>query len=172
MGRGVRHPCQRTAARAARAGATRAKDISRDTDGVPFIETVASREAYRNPWMVLREDDIRRPDGSPGSYAVVDKPTYALVMPYDGTRCVATEPFDLVIEGIAERVTEANELRTVAAAYAAGGWPAEAAGAALTAPFSAPSAGAAPWHLYRVRPSRVFALGTAEPFGATKFELG
>ncbi len=53
---------------------------------MPFIETVASREVYRNPWMVLREDDIRRPDGSPGIYAVVDKPTYALVMPYDGTR--------------------------------------------------------------------------------------
>ena len=57
-----------------------------DTGQVPFIETIASREAYRNPWMVLREDDIRRPDGSPGIYAVVDKPTYALVIPYDGTR--------------------------------------------------------------------------------------
>jgi 8-oxo-dGDP phosphatase len=33
--------------------------------------------------MVLREDDIRRPDGSTGIYAVVDKPTYALVLPYD-----------------------------------------------------------------------------------------
>jgi 8-oxo-dGDP phosphatase len=49
---------------------------------VPFIERVASREIYRNPWLVLREDDIRRPDGSLGIYAVVDKPTYALVMPY------------------------------------------------------------------------------------------
>lgn len=60
---------------------------------MPFIETVASREAYRNPWMVLREDDIRRPDGSPGIYAVVDKPTYALVMPYDGTRFRLVEQF-------------------------------------------------------------------------------
>ncbi|MEB4212308.1 NUDIX hydrolase [Mycobacterium sp. 94-17] len=34
--------------------------------------------------MVLREDDIRRPDGSAGIYSVVDKPAYALVMPYDG----------------------------------------------------------------------------------------
>src|SRR5208283_3827002 len=39
----------------------------RDTGGVPFIERVASREIYRNPWLVLREDDIRRPDGSHGS---------------------------------------------------------------------------------------------------------
>ena len=37
----------------------------------PFLEPVASREIYRNPWMVLREDDIRRPDGSRGIYAVV-----------------------------------------------------------------------------------------------------
>lgn len=88
------------------------------------------------------------------------------------TLSVATESFDLVIEGTAERVTDRDELTTVAAIYAAGGWPAEVDGEAFTAPFSAPSAGPAPWYLYRVRPSTVFALGTAEPFGATKFELG
>jgi 8-oxo-dGDP phosphatase len=60
---------------------------------VSYIETVATREVYRNPWMVLREDDIRRPDGSPGIYAVVDKPTYALVMPYDGNRFRLVEQF-------------------------------------------------------------------------------
>ena len=43
--------------------------------------------------MVLREDDIRRPDGSPGIYSVVDKPTYALVMPYDGHRFRLVEQF-------------------------------------------------------------------------------
>lgn len=43
--------------------------------------------------MVLREDDIRRPDGSAGIYAVVDKPTYALVMPYDGHRFRLVEQF-------------------------------------------------------------------------------
>ena len=60
---------------------------------MPYIETVATREIYRNPWMVLREDDIRRPDGSPGIYAVVDKPAYALVMPYDGNRFRLVEQF-------------------------------------------------------------------------------
>jgi 8-oxo-dGDP phosphatase len=64
-----------------------------DTGGVPFIRRVASREIYRNPWLVLREDDIRRPDGSPGIYSVVDKPTYALVMPYDGHRFRLVEQF-------------------------------------------------------------------------------
>jgi hypothetical protein len=41
----------------------------------------------------------------------------------------------------------------------------------LTAEFSAPSAGPAPWHVYRLKSSTVFAFGTAEPFGATKFQL-
>jgi 8-oxo-dGTP pyrophosphatase MutT (NUDIX family) len=58
-----------------------------------FIEGVSSREVYRNAWMVLREDDIRRPDGSPGIYGVVDKPTYALVLPYDGQRFRLVEQF-------------------------------------------------------------------------------
>ncbi|BBX15340.1 NUDIX domain-containing protein [Mycolicibacterium duvalii] len=47
------------------------------------IRAVRSREVYRNNWMRLREDDIRRPDGSPGIYAVVDKPAYALVIARD-----------------------------------------------------------------------------------------
>src|SRR6516165_638814 len=64
-----------------------------DTVGVPFIERLASREIYRNPWLVLREDDIRRPDGSSGIYSVVDKQTYALVMPYDGNRFRLVEQF-------------------------------------------------------------------------------
>jgi Pyridoxamine 5'-phosphate oxidase len=91
------------------------------------------------------------------------------------SRCalsVATEPFDLVLEGAAERVDDSDELASVAAAFVESGWPAEVAGDALTAEYSAPSAGPAPWHVYRVRPSTVFAFGTAEPFGATKFSVG
>ena len=47
------------------------------------IERVTSREVYRNPWMIVREDDIRRADGSRGIYGVIDKPTYALVVARD-----------------------------------------------------------------------------------------
>ncbi|HEX2285830.1 MAG TPA: NUDIX hydrolase [Mycobacterium sp.] len=57
------------------------------------IQRVATREVYRNPWMTLREDDIRRPDGSSGVYAVVDKPTYALVIPRDGDLFHLVEQF-------------------------------------------------------------------------------
>lgn len=45
------------------------------------IHQVASREVYRNNWLTLRGDDIRRPDGSTGIYSVIDKATYALVIP-------------------------------------------------------------------------------------------
>jgi hypothetical protein len=89
-------------------------------------------------------------------------------------RCVlsvATDPFDLVIEGAAERVTSAGELASVADAFARDGWPCQVEGEAVTAEYSAPSAGPPPWHVYRVQPSTVFAFGTSEPFGATKFQL-
>jgi hypothetical protein len=90
-------------------------------------------------------------------------------------RCVvsvATHPFDLVIKGVAERVIGPDELASVADAFVREGWPAEVAGDALTAEYSAPSAGPAPWFVYRIKPSRVFAFGTSEPGGASKFELG
>lgn len=49
----------------------------------PEIETVSSREVYRNRWMVVREDIIRRRDGSDGLYGVVDKGPFAVVMPFE-----------------------------------------------------------------------------------------
>jgi 8-oxo-dGTP pyrophosphatase MutT (NUDIX family) len=44
---------------------------------------IATRLVYQNRWMSVREDDIRHPDGSPGIYGVVDKPTAALVVPME-----------------------------------------------------------------------------------------
>ncbi|BBY75939.1 ADP-ribose pyrophosphatase [Mycolicibacterium parafortuitum] len=61
--------------------------------GVDYIRAVGTREIYRNPWLTIREDDIRRPDGSAGVYAVVDKPTYALVIPRDGDRFHLVEQY-------------------------------------------------------------------------------
>jgi Pyridoxamine 5'-phosphate oxidase len=84
---------------------------------------------------------------------------------------VATQPFDLVIEGSAARVTDADELRSVADEYVRVGWPAQVEGEALTAEYSAPSAGPPPWQVYKITPATVFAFGTAEPYGATRFDL-
>jgi 8-oxo-dGTP pyrophosphatase MutT (NUDIX family) len=47
------------------------------------VDTLGSREVYRNDWMTVREDDVRRADGSTGVYGVVDKPDFALVIPRD-----------------------------------------------------------------------------------------
>ncbi|MGW0159053.1 NUDIX domain-containing protein [Mycobacterium sp. NPDC003323] len=57
------------------------------------IERMSSREVYRNNWMTVREDAIRRPDGSAGIYGVVDKPTYALVIARDGDRYHLVEQY-------------------------------------------------------------------------------
>jgi hypothetical protein len=91
------------------------------------------------------------------------------------SRCVvsiATDQFDLILEGIAEKISDGDELASVAVAFVRSGWPAKVVGDALTAEYSAPSAGPPPWHVYRAQPSDVFAMGTSEPFGATKFQLG
>ena len=45
------------------------------------MEQVSSRVVYRSPWMTVREDTVRRSDGSPGIYGVVEKPDFALVLP-------------------------------------------------------------------------------------------
>jgi 8-oxo-dGDP phosphatase len=65
----------------------------RDTGRVDSITRLTSREVYRNSWMSLREDQIRRTDGSTGIYSVIDKPVYALVMAYDAGRFRLVEQF-------------------------------------------------------------------------------
>lgn len=57
------------------------------------MDTLGSREVYANNWMTVREDDIRRADGSEGIYGVVDKPDYALVIPLDGDRLHLVEQY-------------------------------------------------------------------------------
>jgi 8-oxo-dGDP phosphatase len=49
------------------------------------VQTLNSRQVYANAWMTVREDAIRRADGSDGIYGVVDKPTAAVVIPLDAS---------------------------------------------------------------------------------------
>ena len=48
------------------------------TAPVKEIECIASRLVYENRWMRLREDHIRRRDGSEALYSVVEKPNFAV----------------------------------------------------------------------------------------------
>ena len=47
------------------------------------MRTTGSREVYRNPWLRVREDAVERADGSVGVYGVVERPHFALVLPYE-----------------------------------------------------------------------------------------
>jgi hypothetical protein len=127
-----------------------------------------------------------RPDGRPHSAGVgaiwVDGALYFVGGP--GTRRsrnLAANPacsvsvrlpgIDLVLEGEAHRVTDASTLERVAAAYGTGGWPASVQGDALTAPFTAPSAGPPPWNLYRLTLHTAVGVAGAEPHGATRWDF-
>jgi PPOX class probable F420-dependent enzyme len=85
------------------------------------------------------------------------------------TLSVATHDFDLVVEGDAHKVVDRATVAAMAERWAADGWPArvDETGSAITADYSAPSAGPPPWSVYRLTPRRATALGTVEPGGAT-----
>jgi len=78
------------------------------------IETLASREVYRNRWMRVREDKILRSNGEPGIYGVVEKDDAAIILPIDGDRIWLVEQYRYTIE---ERALELPQ----------GGWEMEIA---------------------------------------------
>jgi hypothetical protein len=84
---------------------------------------------------------------------------------------LALHEFDLVVDGTATQVLDPGTVAARAAEWAAGGWPCEVddSGTALTAPFSAPSAGKPPWQVYRIEPTSITTLMTVEPGGATRW---
>ncbi|MGH2541237.1 MAG: pyridoxamine 5'-phosphate oxidase family protein, partial [Ardenticatenaceae bacterium] len=84
---------------------------------------------------------------------------------------VATHDFDLVIEGEATKVSDEAMLQRIADVYASSGWHPTVRDGALYAEYSAPSAGPPPWEVYEVTPTTVFGLGTAEPYGATRWRF-
>jgi hypothetical protein len=84
---------------------------------------------------------------------------------------VSLTGIDLVVEGTAVRITDRPTLLRLARRWAAQGWPASVSGGALTAEYSAPSAGPPPWNLYVVRPRTAFGVATAEPSGATRWRF-
>jgi PPOX class probable F420-dependent enzyme len=88
------------------------------------------------------------------------------------TISLATKEFDLTVEGDAAVVTDPATVAAMAARWAPD-WPCrvDETGLALTAEFSAPSAGPPPWHVYRLTPRAATALATVEPGGATRWRF-
>jgi pyridoxine/pyridoxamine 5'-phosphate oxidase len=89
------------------------------------------------------------------------------------TLSVSTREFDLVIDGEARQVTDRATVARMAQLWAAEGWPAQVdeSGEALTAEYSAQSAGRPPWHVYRIEPRAATAVATIEPYGATRWSF-
>jgi 8-oxo-dGTP pyrophosphatase MutT (NUDIX family) len=63
------------------------------------VETLGSTQVYANQWMAVREDMVRRADGSTGIYGVVDSPDIALVMAVDGDRLHLMEQYRYPVAG-------------------------------------------------------------------------
>ncbi|MDQ2854073.1 MAG: pyridoxamine 5'-phosphate oxidase family protein [Chloroflexota bacterium] len=84
---------------------------------------------------------------------------------------VALPGLDVVLHGTAAKVGDEATLQRLARLYAAQGWPASVRDGALTAAFSAPSAGPPPWYLYVLKPRTAFGVATAEPWGAMRWRL-
>src|SRR5438552_2735739 len=91
-------------------------------------------------------------------------------------RCVlsvAADDFDLVVEGEASQIADPETVAAMAARWAAEGWPARVddSGRAITAEYSAPSAGPPPWLVYRLTARTATALATVERGGATRWHF-
>ena len=76
---------------------------------------------------------------------------------------------DIVVEGEAERVTDAAELQRVVEMLGANNWPLEVRGDEVHGP-NAPSAGPPPYGVFRLVPSVVF--GLPGMFGMEQFDPG
>ncbi|GAB3599854.1 pyridoxamine 5'-phosphate oxidase family protein [Angustibacter peucedani] len=91
-------------------------------------------------------------------------------------RCSIAVPLpglDLAVDGDVTLVDDPGQVAAAVQRYADGGWPAtvDEPGTAVTAPFSAPSAGPPPWRVFRVVPREVTVVLSEEPGGATRFRL-
>ena len=85
--------------------------------------------------------------------------------------CVSLPDIDLVVEGTARRVTDDATLERLAGVLRDQGWPATVKDGALTAEYSAPSAGPPPWFLYELTPTVAFGVATEEPHGAMRWRF-
>jgi ADP-ribose pyrophosphatase len=62
------------------------------------INTLESREVYRNQWLRLREDRILRSNGKEGIYSVVEKDDCAIILPIENGQVWLVEQFRYTIQ--------------------------------------------------------------------------
>jgi nitroimidazol reductase NimA-like FMN-containing flavoprotein (pyridoxamine 5'-phosphate oxidase superfamily) len=92
------------------------------------------------------------------------------------SRCAITverEPLDLVVEGSASKVRDAETLRHVADAYASAyDWHVTVRDGAFHDTYGAPTAGPPPYEVYEVIPKTAFGFSTDLSFGPTRWDFG
>jgi ADP-ribose pyrophosphatase len=69
-----------------------------NSEKVPSITTLSSREIYRNRWLRLHEDEILRSNGKKGIYSVVEKDECAIILPIENGRVWLVEQFRYTIQ--------------------------------------------------------------------------
>jgi hypothetical protein len=74
-----------------------------------------------------------------------------------GTENRKIPSLDVVVEGRAEPLSDPDDVRRVAEAFSSQNWPLEARGTEVYGP-NAPTAGPAPYRIYRLTPHRAFGL--------------
>ena len=143
-------------------------------------ERLANPEFQRTSWLATT-----RPDGRPHLMPVIgswiDGALYLVAgagsqkgrnLAADDRCVIATTSttlpsIDIVLEGRAVAITEADEVGRLAETFTSSGWPLKADGDKVRGPH-APTAGPPPYTIYRIVPSKGF--GLPGMFGMDKFD--
>ena len=78
------------------------------------------------------------------------------------TICIHVGDYDIVAEGTAAITRDEAKVQQLAAFCQSVGWPVEARGGTLDAPYHAPTTGPAPYDVYEMALRKVFALGITD----------
>lgn len=65
----------------------------------PEIKRIDTKVVYKNRWMTVREDRVRRPNGDHGLFGVVDKPDFSLIVPFDGEKFHLVQQYRYPVDG-------------------------------------------------------------------------
>jgi 8-oxo-dGTP pyrophosphatase MutT (NUDIX family) len=63
------------------------------------IVQISTKIVYQNRWMTVREDQIRRRSGAEGIYGVVEKPHFAVIVPYEDGKVHLVQQYRYPVKG-------------------------------------------------------------------------
>jgi ADP-ribose pyrophosphatase len=63
------------------------------------IETVSSKIVYENKWMRVKEDQIKRQNGSNGIYGIIEKPDFVVIIPIENNSIYLVEQYRYPVKG-------------------------------------------------------------------------